>query len=161
MPRISVDNFIYLAASVFQFEGSLVFFDEQQQDNLNTFAEMTINLFDASYYSAHNSDLAKAGLTTNDQLYSHFQAYGLNEGRAFSPYVDLGYYSQSNPDLAKAGLTTDKQLLNHLQQYGVAEGRSFSPFVDLNFYTQEYSDLSKAFGGNQEQALQHLIYYGM
>ena len=45
---------------------------------------MSVNLFDASFYRAENQDLAAAGLTTDAQLFSHFQAYGLNEGRAFS-----------------------------------------------------------------------------
>ena len=40
------------------------------------------NVFDANFYRAANSDLA--GL--NDaQALSHFQAYGLNEHRHFSP----------------------------------------------------------------------------
>ena len=85
------------------------------------------NVFDANFYRAANSDLA--GL--NDaQALSHFQAYGLNEGRRFSPLVDLSFYRDSNPDLAKYN---NSQLLNHLENYGVAEGRSFSPIVDLNY----------------------------
>ena len=122
---------------------------------------MTVNLFNAGYYAAQNPDLAKAGLTTDAQLFSHFQNYGLNEGRNFSPLVDLKFYSSNSPDLAKAGLTTNKQILDHLQNYGVAEGRSFSPFVDLNFYAAQYSDLGKAFNGNREQLLQHLQNYGI
>ena len=122
---------------------------------------MSMDLFDADYYRIANPDLASAGLTTNAQLSSHFQAYGLNEGRSFSPMLNLSFYRDNNPDLAKAGLTTNKQLLDHLQKYGVAEGRHFSPFVDLNFYLQDYSDLTGAFKGDREQALQHLETFGL
>lgn len=46
---------------------------------------MPVNLFDANFYRAANADLT--GL--NDaQALSHFQNYGLDEGRAFSPFVN-------------------------------------------------------------------------
>ncbi len=122
---------------------------------------MTVNLFDPKFYAANNSDLAKAGLTTDAQLLSHFQQYGINEGRQFSPFFDYKVYSASNPDLAKAGLTTNKQLLEHAQTYGVKEARKLSAFLDLNYYLQLYPDLQKAFGNDGEKALQHLQTYGL
>lgn len=111
---------------------------------------MSVNIndvFDANFYRAANPDLA--GM--NDaQALSHFQAYGLNEGRSFSPLIDLSFYRASNSDLANLN---NSQLLNHLENSGVAEGRSFSPFVDLDFYHNAYSDL-KSF--NNEQLFNHL-----
>jgi len=94
------------------------------------------SVFDANFYRAANSDLA--GL--NDaQALSHFQAYGLNEGRSFSPLINLSFYRASSSDLANLN---NSQLLNHLENYGVAEGRSFSPIVDLNYYRAKYSELA-------------------
>ena len=124
---------------------------------------MAVELFDANFYRAANSDLATAGLTTDAQLLSHFQNFGLNEGRAFSPFVDLNFYrsSSSNSDLTAAGLNTNGQLYEHLRNYGVAEGRLFSPFADINFYLAANSDVAQAYGGNREQAFGHLQNYGV
>jgi len=119
------------------------------------------SLFNASYYAARNPDLVAAGLTTSAQLTSHFLNYGLNEGRTFSPYVDLKFYSSSNPGLAAAGLTTNQQLFNHLETYGVDGGRKFSPFVDLNFYQANNPELAQAGFTTNSQLLQHLETYGV
>ncbi|MFB2923243.1 C2 family cysteine protease [Aerosakkonema funiforme] len=117
---------------------------------------MSIDLFDASYYQAANPDLAKAGITTEAQLRAHFERVGLNEGREFSPFVNLNVYRASNGDLQAAGLTTNQQLLAHLQNKGVAEGRNFSQFGDINFYLQSNNDVNQFFQGNRELAFQHL-----
>ncbi|MGI2909130.1 proprotein convertase P-domain-containing protein [Tolypothrix sp. VBCCA 56010] len=117
---------------------------------------MTINLFDANFYRASNPDLTAAGLTTDAQLFQHFQNFGLNEGRSFSLFANLSLYRASNPDLATAGINTNRQLLDHLQNFGVLEGRQFSEFVDVNFYLDANPDVAQAFSNNREQALQHL-----
>lgn len=117
---------------------------------------MSINLFDANFYRAANPDLAAAGLTTDTQLLSHFQSYGIDEGRLFSSLANLNFYRSSNPDLAAAGLTSNRQAFNHLQNNGVAEGRRFSQFVDINFYLNANGDVNQAFGGNRERSLEHL-----
>ena|GEM_PF-3351330 len=117
---------------------------------------MPVNLFDVNFYRTANPDLVAAGLTTDAQLSSHFQSSGLNQGRAFSPLVNLNLYRASNPDLTAAGLTTNQQLLDHLQNYGVAEGRRFSLLVDINFYLDINSDVNTAYSGNRELAFTHL-----
>ena len=58
---------------------------------------MAVNLFDANFYRAANPDLAGF---SDAQALSHFQNYGLSEGRAFSPFVNLNFYRSSNADLA-------------------------------------------------------------
>ena len=119
---------------------------------------MTNNLFDANFYRTANPDLA----SLNDaQLSEHFMNFGLNEGRSFSPFVDLKFYGDRNPDLAAAGLTTNKQLYEHLQNFGVAEGRQFSPVVDLGLYLTKNPDLNAAFAGNRERAFEHLQTFGI
>lgn len=113
---------------------------------------MAVNLFDANYYRAANADLANFN---DQQAASHFQTYGLNEGRAFSPLVNLNVYRSSNSDLASFN---NKQAFDHLQQYGVAEGRRFSEFADLNIYRASNSDLASF---NNEQVFGHLQNYGI
>lgn len=108
---------------------------------------MSVNLFNANFYRAANSDLASL---SDAQALSHFENYGLNEGRAFSAFVNLNFYRSSNSDLT--GIN-NQQAFDHLQNYGVAEGRPFSPFVSLNFYRDVNGDLA---GLNNEQMFDHL-----
>ncbi len=122
---------------------------------------MSLKLFDVNFYRAANPDLNAVGLTTNTQLAAHFQNYGLNEGRLFSPFVNLSLYSSLNQDLVAVGLTSNQQLLEHLQNYGVNEGRRFSSLLDINFYLINNSDVFTAFNGNREQAFTHLMTYGL
>ncbi len=122
---------------------------------------MSVNLFDANFYRSVNPDLVTAGLKTHAQLLSHFQTYGLNEGREFSAFANLNFYRASNPDLVSAGLTTNSQLLQHLQNFGIVEGRQFSEFVDLNFYLAANPDVKQVFGNNQEKAFEHLRALGV
>ncbi|KAF3887965.1 MULTISPECIES: PPC domain-containing protein [Nostocales] len=113
---------------------------------------MSVNLFNASFYRSVNSDLANL----NDaQLQSHFQIAGLDEGRRFSPIVDLNFYRSSNNDLRNF---SNRQAYEHLQNYGVSEGRKFSPFVDLNFYRNYNGDLASF---NNEQLFNHLNFTGV
>lgn len=113
---------------------------------------MPINLFDANFYRVANSDLSSL---SDEQALSHFQNYGLDEGRAFSAFVDLNFYRASSLDIT--GLN-NRQAYNHLQDYGLAEGRRFSPFVNLNFYRESNSDFT---GFNNEQAFEHLQNFGI
>lgn len=108
---------------------------------------MSVNLFDANYYRAANADLASFN---DQQAASHFQTNGLNEGRAFSPFVNLNVYRSSNSDLSSFN---NQQAFDHLQSNGVAEGRRFSEFADLNVYRASNGDLA---GFNNEQIFEHL-----
>ncbi|MCC5660049.1 pre-peptidase C-terminal domain-containing protein [Nostoc sp. XA010] len=112
---------------------------------------MAVNLFDASFYRIANADLARAGLT-DAQLVSHFQNFGIDEGRAFSAFADLNFYRSSNSDLASFN---NRQAYEHLGKFGVAEGRQFSQFFDVNFYLDVNPDVKQAFGGNRERAYEH------
>jgi len=113
---------------------------------------MTVNLFDANFYRAANADLA----SFNDaQALSHFQNFGLNEGRRFNALVDLGVYRASNSDL---GSLNNQQLYEHLSNYGVAEGRKYSSFFDLGFYRANNGDLASF---NNEQLFQHADSFGI
>lgn len=115
---------------------------------------MSVNLFDAKFYRAANADLVHM----NDaQAQAHFQSYGLNEGRQFSPFANINFYRSSNSDLNSLDNT---QLFEHLQNNGVAEGRKFSQFFDLNYYKAINTDLVSV-GLNNEQLLEHFRDYGL
>lgn len=116
-------------------------------------------VFDTGYYSKMNPDLQAAGLVNPEQLLNQFRQFGVNEGRSFSPYVDLDFYAAVNPDLAAIGLTNPKQLLDHLITYGINEKRRFSPKIDLNFYAAN-PDLRTVGLTTGEQLFDHLINYG-
>ncbi|MFB2972243.1 hypothetical protein ACE1CD_25055 [Aerosakkonema sp. BLCC-F183] len=122
---------------------------------------MTVNLFDVNYYRALNPDLVRAGLTTDAQLVSHFEKFGANEGRAFSPFVNLDFYRAGNPDLAAAGLNTNLQAFYHLQSYGVADGRRFSYGLNTPFYGAVNPDLALAGINNNEQRFEHFRAFGL
>jgi Beta-propeller repeat len=128
---------------------------------------MTIDLLEYDVYKAKNPDLARVGITTNQQLRDHFLNFGINERRLYSsaPLVDLEIYDKCNPDLKAASLTTKRQLFEHLEQYGIAEGRSFSSIVNLDFYSKANADLVDLFKGTpqniREQLFGHLRSYGI
>ena len=113
---------------------------------------MTVSLFDASYYRAANPDLKG----NSQALSAHFESYGLNEGRAFSPLADLNFYRASNSDL---GSLSNRDLYEHLREYGVKEGRRFSPVVDLDFYRAANPDLPSDF--KNERLFGHLRSFGL
>lgn len=117
-------------------------------------------VFDTGYYSKMNPDLQAAGLVNPEQLLNQFRQFGVNEGRSFSPYVDLDFYAAVNPDLAAIGLKNPKELLDHLITYGINEKRRFSPKVDLNFYGAANPDLKTVGLTTGEQLFDHLINYG-
>ncbi|MEM9922233.1 MAG: C2 family cysteine protease [Cyanobacteria bacterium P01_D01_bin.50] len=113
---------------------------------------MESSFFDADYYRGTHSDLSQF---SDEQALAHFQAYGLNEGRSFSPLIHLSLYRESNSDLENFD---NAQLLEHLEQFGLNEGRKFSNIVDLDLYRALNSDLAE-FQGND--ALQHLKDFGL
>lgn len=102
---------------------------------------MAINLLDADFYRAVNPDLR--GLN-NQQALDHLVNFGLNEGRVFSPVVDLDFYRRNNPGLASAGLTTRRQFYDHLSNFGVQENRPFSLVFNPAVYANANSGLASA-----------------
>ncbi|MBF2014650.1 MAG: pre-peptidase C-terminal domain-containing protein [Rivularia sp. T60_A2020_040] len=113
---------------------------------------MPINLFDANFYRSANSDLN--GLSDN-QAWSHFKNYGLENGLEFSSLIDLDFYRASNSDLADL---SDRQAYEHLVNYGVSQGRKFSALTDLEFYRETNTDLANL---SNEELFDHLKNQGI
>ncbi|AFY79771.1 hypothetical protein [Oscillatoria acuminata] len=118
---------------------------------------MVFNLFDPEFYQANSSDLQNLDET---QLREHWLNFGLDEERAFSPWVDLNVYRRNNPDLESAGLTTNRQLFEHLQSVGVSEGRQFSEQFDVAFYRNAHPDLTANGIETNEQLFEHFQTFG-
>ena len=116
--------------------------------------------FDADFYRRSNPDLAGADIITDEQLFQHFQNFGLDENRKFSPYLDLEYYLKNNPDLATAGINTTRKALNHFEAVGLDEGRPFSQFFDVRYYLDNNPDL-RAAGISYRQAFTHFQNFGV
>lgn len=122
---------------------------------------MVANVFDPNFYRLANPDLAGAGITTDAQLRDHFLRFGADEGRRFSPFINLAYYRTSNPDLALAGVTTNRQAFEHLEQFGLAEGRRFSVVFNPAFYRSRNPDLIAAGVRSNEQLYEHYRNFGV
>lgn len=119
---------------------------------------MAINLLDADFYRAVNPDLR--GLN-NQQALDHLVNFGLNEGRVFSPVVDLDFYRRNNPGLAAAGLTTRRQLYDHLSNFGVRENRPFSLVFNPAFYGSANPGLASAGVVGSEALFNHYQNFGI
>lgn len=116
---------------------------------------MTVNIFDADYYRLVNPDLQQF---TDEQASQHWQNFGQDENRRFSPIVDLDFYRANNPDLAAAGLTTNREIVAHIEEYGIREGRNFSEGLDLAFYQANNNDLANL---TFEQLFEHYRTFGV
>ena len=101
-----------------------------------TYVPATDPLFDASYYLAHNPDVAAAKV---DPL-QHYLDYGRHEGRNPSALFDTDYYLQHNPDVAAAGVDP----LQHYETYGWKEGRDPSASFSTDKYLAAYGDVKAA-----------------
>ena len=120
--------------------------------------------FNANYYLAKNPDLVRAGLHTEEQLWSHYVNYGAqenfenkNEGRKPNAWFDVNYYLGSYPDLIAAGVTA-AQALDHYFTYGINEGRQFSADVrtsefNADTYAAANADVREALGIEEDAEL--------
>ncbi len=100
--------------------------------------EISLDIVDVNYYRLNNPDLA--GLT-DKQLLTHFDNYGLQEGRPFSPFFDFTFYRSTNSDIA--GLS-NRQLLLEFQTEGIYLGQDPSPFFDFSYYLEHNPDVAEA-----------------
>nr|MBA3923502.1 hypothetical protein [Nostocaceae cyanobacterium] len=73
---------------------------------------MSANLFDANFYRSTYKDLAAL---SDSQALSHFQTFGIKEGRLGSLFFDPTFYKSSNSDLASLN---GADLLDHAQNFG-------------------------------------------
>ena len=86
-------------------------------------------VFNATYYAAHNSDVASMYGNNVNALFDHFINYGMNEGRQASEEFNVQAYKNRYGDLRAAFGNNLKSYYIHYIQYGKAEGRNARPDV--------------------------------
>jgi len=101
----------------------------------NGSAELAVG-FDASFYLAHNSDVAASGLDP----FLHYQQFGWHEGRNPDAFFDVAFYLAHNSDVAAAHIDP----LAHYEQFGWKEGRNPSAAFNTNAYLAANSDVKLA-----------------
>ncbi len=102
-----------------QYEGRAVFANTPAAINALVAFKSEAQLFDASYYLAHNADVAAAHI---DPLY-HYEAFGWHEGRDPSAAFSTNQYLAHYADVKNAHVDP----LAHFASYGQLEGRQAFP----------------------------------
>lgn len=120
-------------------------------------------IFDATYYSETHEDLERAFRGDEKELKKHWLRFGIEEGRASSPVMNVQWYVATNPDLQSAfGEQNYRDALKHWIDHGIAEGRAASPDFDPRWYVQQYPDVAAAFGATHYlKAVMHYLEYGL
>ena len=93
-------------------------------------------LFDATYYLAHNADVAAAGVDP----YQHYMIYGWHEGRNPNAMFNTNFYLTHNPDVAAAGVNP----MRHFETNGWHEARDPSLLFSDAAYLAHNPDVARA-----------------
>lgn len=80
-------------------------------------------VFDPAYYSKKYSDLASAGLKTNEQLFEHFYNFGMNEKRQGNEKFNVNAYASYYADLREVFGSDWKKYYEHYISFGIYENR--------------------------------------
>lgn len=91
-------------------------------------------LFDATYYLAHNPDVAAAGVDP----YQHFTVIGWQQNRDPSALFSLNYYTQTYP----GGVGQNPFQL--FEQSGLQAGRNPDPYFNPSYYLSQNPDVAAA-----------------
>ncbi len=70
-------------------------------------------VFDAEYYAAKYPEVAEEYGKTDDELYAHFQEYGVDEGKQGSPTFSVTEYLRNNESVSEQFGTDYKEALLH------------------------------------------------
>ncbi|HEY9860260.1 MAG TPA: hypothetical protein V6D16_12195 [Candidatus Obscuribacterales bacterium] len=104
-----------------------------------------LDIFDESFYLAHNPDIAAIARKALASGFAHFQRLKEREGLNPSHWFSNSNYLNRYPELAQAiarGLNSSS--LQHFLESGQFEGRSPISLVDAQYYWSKYSDVIKA-----------------
>lgn len=100
-------------------EGRALRLDNEQLINVGDSCpnQVRIKYFDFQYYREKYSDLSQL---SNEELFHHFIAWGVHEGRQASPSFNASFYLQNAPDLQELGFT-NQQAVEHFIRFGINE----------------------------------------
>ncbi|GJD46945.1 hypothetical protein AFCDBAGC_4830 [Methylobacterium cerastii] len=114
-------------------------------------------VFDATYYLAHNPDVAMAatvsGMASDTFAFRHYLTLGAHEGRDPDAYFSTAGYLAANPDVAAAGVNP----LLHYEQTGWLGGRDPSS----SFHTDAYLAANPDVAAARIDPLQHYLEFGL
>jgi hypothetical protein len=104
---------------------------------------MNNSKFNWKQYLENYPDLLTAGINTPQKAVSHWNNYGIHEGRTFAKLniiteFNSKQYLSNYPDLIASGINTHEKALNHFVNYGKNENRVFTPVTQV---TQENNSL--------------------
>ena len=125
-------------------------------------AEIRAYVFDAEYYSNKYPDLAELYGKDENQLYYHFVNYGIEEGRAASPYFDVKYYANQNGhrsvDTFKGNYVAAFQ--EFLNTYNTTNYKRWSELFDASVYATYHQDLLTQGIDSNFELLKHYLANG-
>lgn len=112
---------------------------------------------DALRYIASHPDLIEAFGADASKGRSHYETWGIKEGRKIT--FDPLRYTASHPDLIRAFGIDETKAVTHYIQWGFREQRVTTLF-DAVAYLARYADLRSAFGDDLKAATRHYIQSG-
>jgi hypothetical protein len=112
---------------------------------------------DSLRYVASHGDLIQAFGADAAKGRSHYEAWGIKEGRKIT--FDPNRYMASHPDLIMAFAGSEDKATRHYIEWGFREGRSTTAFDGLA-YLASHADLMVAFGTDSAKATRHYIDWG-
>lgn len=119
------------------------------------------DLFNELWYLRSYPDVAAAVSAGDIDARTHFDLYGIREGRSPGPFFQPAYYLASNPDVAAAveqGLISPYE---HFLYFGMAEGRSPVAYFDEAYYLAKNPDVAEAVRHEGATAIGHFLNYGL
>jgi len=137
------------------------------------------NVYDYTYYTANNADVAKAVNGSKYQAIQHFINCGMNEGRRAISTFDVKAYKAQYKDLRQAFGTNNKLYYMHYINSGKTEkrtatgsetitdgittlnGTDYSSVYNYNYYIANNKDVAAAFPNDDIAVLQHFVNNGM
>ena len=107
--------------------------------------ELKAYVFDAEYYADRYADLKEAYGYDEAMLYDHFINYGIEEGRAASPYFDVKFYMNQNTQNFRETMKGDyEKAFNHfLANIESTTLMKLSENFDPAYYAEQNPDLSE------------------
>jgi hypothetical protein len=123
------------------------------------FAQAALSDLDALRYIASHPDLIAAFGPDASKGRSHYETWGVKEGRkiTFEPL----YYTASHPDLIEAFAADDTKATTHYIRWGHQEKRqtTFSTLQALRYIASQ-PDLIEAFGPDPTRGVRHYLQWG-
>lgn len=120
----------------------------------------TTSFFDASWYLAHNPDVAAAVSQGRMTAEDHFRKWGDAERRSANPLFDPKTYLDDNPDVraaVQAGTMTPQR---HFERFGQFENRNPSHDFSAHDYLDDNPDVRNAVNAGRITAFEHFLRYG-